>query len=1818
MLNPIVFTERVVSDFLSYQLTAYPFSDSGLYAQLRRLLNLDQTRRSPLLAGPYVTLSRPFAQGISLTAAVQEGLLHQHIVRLAGHPHLYGHQEEAIRSIVAGHPTLVSTGTGSGKTECFLYPVISRALRLRDENAASGISTVIVYPMNALADDQMDRLRDLLAGTGVTFAIYHGSTPEKAADVTGTRLVEGSSRADYREELRRQRDDAGEAKRPRVVHPAEEIVSREELRTPGKQPRILLTNVKQLELLLTRQKDIELFEGARLDHLVFDEAHTFRGTLGAETACLIRRLRAFCGRSAEETVCIGTSATLVDPKDAASNAAGRDFAARFFGVDEARVQLVGEQYQAENVWSETRVLPATVANAAGQLQTILEVVELPDPGPRLRDIYAGMTGVRLDVVKWSEQLHESLTSNELLWQIVEHLGVALDLENLTHAVSQTIARPLAEEEVLLWLALGAAARKEDRPLVRPVIHTFVRGLGGAVVAFPAGSNGPVLSLSADHVAPDPELGNKPPKALPVLTCTTCGQHYFEHHAQDFTAEDTGLKGGNPISGGGRWWEPKDAEHGGQRLLMVDGLISDEDDDDGTPPARTTAAFFCRACGGLHELPGNHCQACGRSGDLIRLFACQLNNTNSRNHLRSCLCCGAIGRTVAGRQREPARPVRAVTVSDVDVLARSMINQAERKRLLVFADNRQDAAFQAGWMQDHARRFRLRSLMWERIRTAPIALADLVFHLDQVLDADEALSRALLPEVWRWVPRTAAGNEHQDKRRFYLRCQVLREFTTSARQRLGLESWGRVRVEYLGLEQESPFFTKWCATLGLTREQLREGVAALLDYERRGAQLVWDSAGEIFSRFFGDGAWEVQRGFLPEMPGGPKGLVLRRNQTQDKTRIRQWLGATRTVAMQAAERWGVDATVRADFLEDLWQLVTRDARVLIPVDLKGQRGNNLPRSGGAHQIDGDRLTLTPLEGQVWRCQTCRRVQLHYPPNGACIRWRCTGTLVPYVETADNYDLRVLDGAFTMLRPREHSAQVPQVERTESELKFKGRGESLNCLVCTPTLELGVDIGQLDSVLMRNVPPLPANYFQRAGRAGRRHRMAVNLTYARPASHDRAYFSEPLKLLNGVVTAPRFNLHNSLLVRKHVHAAMLTTFFRLARNQDGALSSGDTEELNDALAVCVPGRIRSWFFADDGSVLPQPVSVAVMATVSRKHRAALHAGAKAAFATFWPIEDADLVSDASLDHYLDESAPELEAVVQRIWSRLQWHRRQLDELANVRGRKGALNDEEQAFERRCNEFINRIKGEATRRRGQAEGFDDTNTYSVLAAEGFLPGYGLDRGSVRATALANRAHGGSDFDLPRPTATALREYVPGNMIYANGERYVPRTFHLLADQAERFVVDINHEAVAPEAATGALGAASILAVPICDVDAPHRSRISDDEDFRFQMPVCIWGYEHGRHDGGVAFRAGDMPIQIRRATHLRLVNVGPKDRIAQAELGYPACLVSGQTRSPYASQAELDDFSTTHRERYGRDVERHLGFFADVIADTLRCPEMPGRQQAYSLGEALRMAASAVLDMEVDDLQLIVVGRGGDEKVDLLIYDPMPGGSGLLQQMLANWSAVVAEARRICQECEGQCASSCIDCLQTFRNAFYHAHLDRHVALAVLDQCASPLVEEHQIPPNQPAGPNSGPAELPVNEAEDLLLTYLLSAGFPQPECGRSIPLPRPYQTTWPDFFYTDDDTAGLCIYLDGLSAHIHGNPATKQRDQEMRQLLEADGYEVFPITYTKLFDQGAVAAFLKRVAKSLIGKDGATRVTQDTAWFEAARAVSLRQKANGVAE
>src|SRR4051794_10852007 len=263
---------------------------------------------------------------------------------LIGYPTMYLHQQQVFDAVKTGQHVLVATGTGSGKTESFLYPIIDDLLRQRDQGMTTGLTAILVYPMNALANDQLDRLRDMLGGTNITFAQWVGTTPRNESDVQIDRF-EGSSRQAFLDARRKRREEAqAEDRAVRPLAPLEECCSEEDIQT--RQPRILLTNFRQLEVLTTRLPDVQMFAQAPLKYLVFDEAHTYAGATGAEVACLVRRLRALAGKPPAQITCIGTSATLSDPakKDQDNDETARRFASRFFGVDGSKVKLIGESY----------------------------------------------------------------------------------------------------------------------------------------------------------------------------------------------------------------------------------------------------------------------------------------------------------------------------------------------------------------------------------------------------------------------------------------------------------------------------------------------------------------------------------------------------------------------------------------------------------------------------------------------------------------------------------------------------------------------------------------------------------------------------------------------------------------------------------------------------------------------------------------------------------------------------------------------------------------------------------------------------------------------------------------------------------------------------------------------------------------------------------------------------------------------------------------------------------------------------------------------------------------------------------------------------------------------------------------------------------------------------------------------------------------------------------------------------------------------------------------------------------------------------------
>jgi SOS-response transcriptional repressor LexA len=1252
-------------------------------------------------------------------------------------------------------------------------------------------------------------------------------------------------------------------------------------------------------------------------------------------------------------------------------------------------------------------------------------------------------------------------------------------------------------------------------------------------------------------------------------------------------------------------------------VLVDHIVGDADDEDIDQHTRIAPLYLCRYCGAAHRTEGERCLHCGRVTQLVRLYAVRQNRHNP-GKLTSCLSCGATGRRVNGIYREPARPVRATSVADVHVLAQDMVHHSERPRLLVFCDNRQDAAFQAGWMRDHARRFRLRALMADGLKQGPASVGDVAMYIDALLENDEALSRALVPEVWQVVRKEGSGGGHQQERRKFLRIQVLREITLSSRQSIGLEPWGRMKVDYDGLDASLPWIQENAYLLRMPAEDLRDGVAGLLDYLRR-RRVLYDPEREIFSRYWQDGDPEIQQGYLPQL-GVPCGTKLRRAPTDYDKYVTQWLSnGGETTIRQLARKWGVEdkAIDMETFLEGLFAMLA-ELSLLVPVKLKGSKGRPLPNVSDVFQVNADRVRLSGDRG-VWQCGSCRRRFSRRTPSNRCLSWRCNGILRWVPEDSDNYDLQLLDQRYSMLRPAEHTAMVPPDERERLENLFKGNSEAVNALVCTPTLELGVDIGRLDAVLMRNVPPLPANYWQRAGRAGRRHRMAVSVTYCRPVPHDRAYFAAPEKLLGGRVEPPAFNLANKVMVAKHVHAAVITRLHQYAR--DTQRPRTEREQIIETLQSCLPDRVSAYLFEGD-RLRKAPFDFSPLRALIEDNADDLTGYVEEAFAQGWPDGDAEVVTHEALRNNVDEMANELEQVVGRLRRRLNWAMQQIKRLNEEREEHGTLDREDDTLFRRCDRLVKRLKGEQSRARSEAEGYDDVNTFGVLASEGFLPGYGLEVGSILGRAeIPYWEMGAMDFVLPRPPSLALREYVPGNLIYANGNRFVARRFHRDADEERAempvFEVSVQRQAVRETSVTSvssSVSSGSLRTISVCDVDLMHSSHIGDDEVVRFQLGVAVYGVERNQHSGGLSYRWGEQTVHYLRGDRLRLVNVGATGTLVRSQpaLGYPVCTVCGQSVSPLSSELQLRQFVDSHGERCGRPVTP-IGFYADVVADALILRACADQTTAYSVLEALRMGAAQVLDMHLEDLQVLVVGQLDRDEVDAYLWDPMPGGSGLIDQMCERFGEVVTAARAIVDTCPSACETACIDCLQTFRNSSYHRHLNRHVASARFAAWGDQLAFDHDIPPLQAMQAGGHGGAYPVNEAERHLEHLLRAAGFGEGIRGEQIRLDGIIGTTTPDVIYRapdHDDDEGVCIYLDGLSGHLHGNPETAARDRQIRSWLRNNGYEVIEIAASELDDQNAMTRHFRKLAGYLSQPELRASVRDDPSWFQRAREALAR--------
>ncbi|MGD9498200.1 MAG: DEAD/DEAH box helicase [Armatimonadota bacterium] len=1757
-LNPIAFGEHVVEQFQRYLLTYFPIADQRLEAQVRAHLTRGPGGRRELVRGPYIQLNRPFEPGPYLRdlLADPELELHPALPGLFRFEQLYKHQELAMRHILAGKHTIMATATGSGKTEGFLLPVLSHCLHLRDAGAPEGVVAVLVYPMNALVNDQLDRLRGMLAGSGISFARYTGDTPHQHPD-TIEHLTQSRPYTD--EELRAHREDHRELPRP-----WEEAISREEIR--ARKPRLLLTNYRMLELLLLRDQDLrELLDGAPLRFLVFDEVHTYVGTLGAEVACLIRRLRHVAGKCPDEVVCIGTSATVRPEEGVDAEALTRNFAHRLFGVPCEHVALVSEQYREFAQPPADRYTPPRPLDPAAMLDRVLAAARQVHLQDDIADVPASLVAVAEELCgrtaaggeNGNARLLGLLAPNEIVINLSRTLTRPLTLEDLHARLRQVGDRGAATEddltcEAMAYLTLGAICRQDDEPLLRPKLHYFVQGYPGLWVSFEpesadATAQGPILPRV--HFQQQARAGEDAQVVrLPLLICRACGQHYLRVLAQDAWAADAG-NSVRPVRAADPWEEPGADE---RECYLTDRLHTREEDS-----GEEAVWQMCRWCGALHRGAPKRCQneRCQRAGAMVPMQVFEDPKKleaegDGRGRVVTCAACSS---------RDTITDTRSAEVADVHTLAESMLSamtEPTLRKLLIFSDNRQEAAFQAGWMARRAQRHEMRHLL------------HVLLHEDPTPRTPDELTRALLDrlEATR-VLKVGVTDQERREADTRVRWFVDQEFA-SRRERFGnLETLGLARVEYEGLDADADreFFGRWAEAFGIQPGGVVAIVRTLLDFYRRRGAL----SDELLQRAWTVRDEEVYRGLI-SVGDWWRPTVLTLATDAQGVDAKKLLTAHGHSAAQHIVAKGVrDGTEHVDdFLEALWDWLRAPGReYLVPVEITQKRqGKPQVVTIGADvcQVNARRTKIS-AGNQRHVCAVCRGTQGAVMPTGACPEWRCEGTLQAAEVDSDHYAVvRYTREDFVPLRPVEHSGQVDQDQREVIEQQFKQVDGEYNCIVCTPTLELGVDIGQLEMTLMRNVPPTPANYAQRAGRAGRRHRIAVVVDYCGTSPHDRYYFTRPEEMIDGRIRVPAFSMANEPLIRKHVHSAILTLLRQLpADERRDALTAAFPRHIWPYFMKPGPGGEASHVYRDSAPTFP-----ALRALVDANANDLRHQLMQTFTAT-WPDSDRRSVASDILAAMVEGMPRCLERHVEVLFRQVNSYRDRVKRFAQMQ-LDGRQLTSEQARDRRRYEHALDVLAREDR---------DRYTLTWLSNDGYLPGYALTRDSCVARCLQPY------IELQRPEPIALREFTPANWIYAAGGEFAVTRVEFFSlgtssgaaapdvDRRE-MLYDAEHERVIDLSTDELVGRRGdeFSSYRMGGVELRQRQHIDDSRERRVYGAHDIVGTFLGTHHGGEAGSLGQIEWRLYRNADLRLVNLGPTGREREGlSIGFPLCTVCGAVRSPHAP-AEVARFEQQHAESCGKDAVQCAALHVDFRSDLLELGPLGERADAVNLMEAALAGAREFLDMGESDLEGFVEERD-DGQAWVLIYDPMPGGSGFLHQVRERWQGVCSEAQRVMVTCD--CERACYACLLTFWNQRHHGVLSRHRATELVKLHDQPMAFGSSIPPNPAKAPASDVEE--DSAAEQDFLDLLVDRNFPLPPEKQYTVQLSGGSLTLADFAWPEER---ILVYIDGMT--WHGPPDVQRADRITRIKLRNAGYKVVEMTAQELGDTTAINRVLEELA------------------------------------
>lgn len=1640
-IHPIYTTELLRSTYERYLQTIYPFQDESLRQAV--LAQLKEPER--LIKGPLLEASPPFETGRSIEQLVQSGILEPGFrvlcqtakASLPLHRPLYVHQENAILNIAdRGRNLVVATGTGSGKTESFLIPIINQLLR--EEKAGTlrepGVRALLLYPMNALANDQLLRLRNLLRGfPRITFGRYTGETIEKQSDAEKDFLTEFT-----RSDLLRN-----------------ELLSREEIR--ANPPHILLTNYAMLEYLLLRPQDTELFDGRTGRHwrfIVVDEAHVYDGASGIEVAMLLRRLKdRVTGGRAGVLTCIATSATIGKGVD------------DYPKVAEFAENLFGEPFTAADVVGGVRLQLSHLGEAWGTgSRSLYQALLAHDvrSGPAVAEIAAAhglptdlVARVRTAVIR-EQALFELLRGDERVQQL---RGLLQEQASLLTNVAAQVFHDLAPEEAnealveLVNLAVVAHEDRESLPLLPARYHVFARALEGAFVCLNRSAhanNAPKVYLNRHETCSIPGCGAR---VFELATCARCGIGYVvgavkrqdnQPHPQISPLKSLLATGQGEAR---RYYVVADQLPAPNEDEALD---ADATNDDWLP------RDICLVCGAVGEAGQLTCHS---QGDLLHAWQAPFDGSDEAKMY--CPSCSTRSRSTVYRlltgKDAPVSMLASTLYSQIppsdDLEMRERPGQG--RKLLMFADSRQDAAFFAPFLEQTYEKDIQRRLIF------------------QALQSDEAgrEGRLRLSSVARRLQKEAERIELVDDRKDYdemqsdMQAWLLREMSSwtyqQSLERLGLLSFRLVSPK--GWQPPRPLLQPpW----NLSPDEAWLLIAALLDTLRRAGALSAPDGVDVRQDMFKPRNRPMYvRDYSLDDPKERKryaviGWVPRRGSNSRQDILERVLQRQSPGMPEAKRREAAQA-----LLKDIW-----DRYLATPSSIWKShfRICSLGTAGTAYQLDHAYWQWQPTNSDtpLWRCSRCRRLAFD-SLRGICMTYGCDGTLQP-IKAADLTDSgNYYRHLYQHMQPaglsvQEHTAQWLPKKAREIQLQFI-RGE-VNALSCSTTFELGVDVGTLQAVLMRNVPPSTANYLQRAGRAGRRSDSpAYVLTYAQRRSHDLAYYRHPEKMVAGQVATPAIGIRNPKIVQRHMHSVLIAAFLRWCVATHGRFQS--RSEL----------RVGNFFLpAADGSTGPSLLQ-AYLATRPPEVQQALEHVVPEELRAEMQLDDwgwLDQLTNAEGTGLMDLASAEVLADVALY-----------DELAQE---AGMIRSE--AGHRRAAMYL-RVK----------KTIIDRDLLNYLGQRNVLPKYGFptDVVPLRTDHIPDPV--ATSVELQRDLRMAIAEFAPGSQLVAGKKVFTGGGLYrqpnkewealnfAVCGKCKRFnkqkgldaptvcascgeTLRPNQSWAAGEMVMPEFGflARRDAALPVPGENRPPRlyaSRVYfDDYDVPEHMRGGVSGNDHSESLMAIESISSPTAVFLGRYSRygkLALVNYGPNGR------GFRICLTCGFGEGappPRAVGSRQRDSNATKKHnnpRTGADCSGFMrtyclghSFMTDVLE--LRYDgslpsgiQIPDNKHLWtSVLYALLEGASAALNISRGDLDGTLYPFRGYGIPAMVLYDDVPGGAGHVRRILTAMPEVLLAARERLASCECGPETACHECLWNYRNQPYHEELSRGIALQFID--------------------------------------------------------------------------------------------------------------------------------------------------------------------------